>query len=133
MSTQNKKLLLFDSYFRRQHVETVKREADELCVTLHHLLDEVLQEQKGRLRVIRNHGPWHVEWEVAVRQQTERARQMLAQLRRYRSMRQRIEEMERQLPPATGWNRLRYANPWVTTWVLCAISLLINGVRLATG
>lgn len=122
-------LQFFGPYFGRQQVDALKRDAEELHGLLRQLLDDVQQEQKARLRTIRQTGPWDPEREVAVRQQAERASQVLLRLRQYRQMRQRIRELEDQLPPVTGLNRLRYVNPWILTWSMAGLSVLVNCLR----
>lgn len=124
------RLPFFGPWFQRQQVEAIQRDAEALCGLLRQLLDDVLPEQQARLRTIRQTGPWDVEHEAAVRQQAERAGQVVQRLRQYRALRQRLADLEEQLPPARGWGRLRYANPWVVTWALCGLSLLVSGLRL---
>ena len=93
------------------------------------MIQAVMPEQQQRLYAIRQSGPWDAEWENAVQQQKERADQVVSRMRLQRELRQRIGMLEEKLPPASGLNRLRYVNPWIFTWILAALAVVLNICR----
>jgi hypothetical protein len=127
---RKKRIPVFGTYYRRQQIDLIRFQASRYESLVQRLLDEVLPEQKARLRVIRQSGPWDVDWPQLVRLQTERANEVILRLREQRQMHQEIRELEHQLPPRKGWQRLRYANPFAVTWMLFAVSMALNAYRL---
>ncbi len=121
---------VFDAYFHWQQLIRIQTEAGRFQSLLRQLQEEVLPEQRQRLRVIRSSGPWDMEWPRLTRLQTERAREVLMRLQQHREMQQEIRELEERLPPRRGLHRLRYANPWIVTWTLFAATMASNAWRL---
>ena len=119
------KVPFFEPYWLKQEVEAIKRDADQYRSLLALMLDELKQEQQIRLQTIREAGPWDIDWEIAVRQQRERALQAIYRMKRYRETLERIRQLEEKLPPAAGLNQLRYVNPWIFTWVLAGTTTLL--------
>jgi C4-dicarboxylate-specific signal transduction histidine kinase len=122
------KVPFFEPYFRRLEIRAYKREAEDCGHLARQMLDGVVHEQQPRLHTIRERGPWDYEREAAVLQQTKRAYEVLSNLKRYRGMVQRIEAMEKDLPAAAGLGRLRYANPWIITYSMAGIAVVLNVV-----
>ena len=122
----NIKVPFFEPYWLKKELEAIKRDAEQSRSLVELMLDETKQEQQVRLRTIRETGPWEPDWEIAVRQQKERALQAIQRLKRYREMRERIRQLEEKLPSTGGLNGLRYVNPWIFTWVLAAVALLLK-------
>ena len=114
------------TWFLKQEIEAIKQDADEYLGLIRQMLQSVIPEQRQRLNTIRRSGPWDVEWEHTVRLQKERAEQVVSRLRRHRELRERIGMLEEKLPPATGLSRLRYVNPWILTWILAAVAVVVN-------
>ena len=116
----------FEPYFQKLEVEAFKREAKGDRGLVQQMLEEVVREQRSRLRAIREKGPWEAEREIAEREQTERAYQTLARLKRFRELASRIQALEDALPPATGLGRLRYLNPFTLIYGLTGITVVVN-------
>jgi hypothetical protein len=124
------KVPFFEPYFRKLEIAAFRREAEECGRLARQMLEDVAHEQQPRLQLVRERGPWDHEREAAQLQQTKCAYQVLLRLKRYRGMMQRIAEMERELPSTAGLlGRLRYANPYVVTWVMAGLAVVINVVR----
>ena len=116
----------FDPYWIKKDLKAIKRDAERYRSLVDLMLDELKFEQQSRLRTIRETGPWEPDWEIAVRQQRERALQAIYQLKRFRRTQERIRELEETLPPTGGLNTLRYANPWIFTWTMAGLAILLN-------
>lgn len=119
------KVPFFDPYWQKRELAVLKRDAEEYRSLVERMLEEVKAEQQIRLRTLREKGPWESDWEIVALQLKERALQTLLRLKRYRNTLERIRQFEEKLPPAKGLNRLRYVNPWIFTWALFGISILL--------
>ncbi len=103
----NIKVPFFEPYWQKKEIESIKRDAEQSRSLVELMLEETKQEQQIRLQTIRETGPWELDWEIAVRQQKERALQAIRRLKRYREMGERIRQLEEKLPPTGGLNGLR--------------------------
>ena len=121
---------LFDGYLLQQRVRELRRSAARFHGLLQQQIEEVHFEQRARLRAIRNTDPWDADRAVAVRQQADRAGQVILRMRQYRELCAEIAQVEALLPPRRGWHRVRYWNPWVVTWVTFGISMAFSGTHL---
>jgi hypothetical protein len=116
----------FFAYWLKQEVDIMKSEFEETSSLIEAMLDDVKEEQQIRLQTIRETGPWNQDWETAVRQQKQLAQQALHRLKRHRRTGERIRQIEEKLPPTGGLIDLRYANPWILTWVIAGSAVLLN-------
>ena len=116
----------FFAYWLKQEVDIMKSEFEETSSLIEAMLDDVKEEQQIRLQTIRETGPWNQDWETAVRQQKQLAQQALHRLKRHRKTGERIRQIEEKLPPTGGLIDLRYANPWILTWVIAGSAVLLN-------
>lgn len=115
---------LFEPYWRKRDLALLKRESEQLKRLLDEFLEDVRDEQQEHLRTMRLSGPWSSDWELASRQREQLARKVLRRLRRRHFMQERIRQMEEELPPRRGLNRLRY-RPWEALWLLFLLSLAL--------
>ena len=116
----------FEAYRMKREVEAIKDEFEQSSSLIEVMLDDVKQEQQIRLQTIREAGPWDQDWEIAVRQQRQLAQQAIRRLKRHRQTGERIRQLEEKLPPAGGLNDLRYANPWILTWIVTGTAVLMT-------
>ena len=121
---------LFDGYLLQQRVLEMKRSARKFHGMVQQLVEDTHFEQRARLRAIRTTHPWDADRAVAVRQQADRAGQVILRMRQYRELCEEIAQLEALLPPRTGWHRVRYWNPRVVTWVTCGVSMAVSGAHV---
>lgn len=120
----------FDAYLVQQQVRKLRGSADRFYGLFLQELEEIQFEQKLRLRALRQTAPWDVEHVVVRRHQVDRANQVILRMRQYREMCRQIDALEARLPPRTGWNRLRYLNPWLVTFGITGLTMVINGLAI---
>lgn len=123
-------LRLFEPYWKKRDLELLKRECDQLGRVLGEYLDDIVDEQREHLRVMRLSGPWSADWELASRQRELLSRKVLRRLKRHRGMQQRLVQMEADLPVMRGLSRLRY-HPWEALWALFLLASAV-WVRVLT-
>ncbi len=116
----------FFAYWLKREVEIMKTEFEQAGSLMEAMLDDVKQVQQIRLQTIRESGPWDQDWEGAVRRQRQLAQQAISQLKRHRKTGERIRQIEAQLPATGGLNDLRYANPWILTWIMAGSAVLLT-------
>lgn len=116
----------FFAYWLKREVEIMKSEFEQTSSLMETMLDDVKEEQQIRLQTIREAGPWDQDWEIAVRQQRQLAQQVIRRLKRHRKTGERIRQIEEKLPPTGGLNDLRYANPWILTWIMAGTAVLLT-------
>lgn len=116
----------FFAYWLKREVEIMKSEFEQTSSLMETMLDDVKEEQQIQLQTIREAGPWDQDWEIAVRQQRQLAQQVIRRLKRHRKTGERIRQIEEKLPPTGGLNDLRYANPWILTWIMAGTAVLLT-------
>lgn len=115
---------IFPTYFRQMKIGIFRQELARHGSAVQDLIDEVLPVQRSRLQAIRQVGPWHEEHSTLTRLQREQAQLVITRMKQHRQLREEMSELERLLPPRTGWNRLRYINPLVPMWILLGLTLV---------
>ena len=114
------------AYWLKREVEIMKSEFEQSTALIEAMLDDVKQVQQILRQTIRETGPWDQDWESAVLRQRQLALQALCRLKRHRKTGERIRQIEENLPPTGGLNNLRYANPWILTWIVAGSAILLN-------
>ncbi len=61
------------------------------------------------------------------RLQQDQAQRVILRMKQQRQLLEEAHELERTLPPRTGWNRLRYVNPLIPMWTILGLVLAQSG------